>query len=139
MDKVELRDVTARFTLWRADVVEEPRLHFDRCHHTCALLAFYDVDLPLALSTATLSRTGEVAIHFRVLAFTLALTLIAGALYRLAPARQATRMSLNEELKGSGSGASGGKRQNRARSLLVASEIALSVVLLARLSASRPA
>jgi putative ABC transport system permease protein len=95
------------------------------------LLAFYGIDLLLALSPATLPRTGEVGIDFRVLGFTLTLSLLAGALFGLAPAWQATRVSLNEELKGSGRGASGGKRQNRARSLLVASEITLSVVLLA--------
>jgi putative ABC transport system permease protein len=95
------------------------------------LLAFYGIDLLLALSPATLPRTGEVGIDFRVLGFTLALSLLAGALFGLAPAWQATRVVLNEELKGSGRGASGGKRQNRARSLLVVSEIALSVVLLA--------
>src|SRR5262245_13979114 len=103
------------------------------------LLAFYGIDLLLALSPATLPRTGEVGIDFRVLGFTLALSLLAGALFGLAPAWQATRVSLNEELKGSGRGASGGAGQNRARGLLVVSEIALSVVLLARLSASRPA
>src|SRR5262245_19855233 len=95
------------------------------------LLAFYGIDLMLALSPATLPRTGEVGIDFRVLGFTLALSLLAGALFGLAPAWQATRVSLNEELKGSGRGASGGERQNRARSLLVVSEIALSVALLA--------
>jgi predicted permease len=95
------------------------------------LLAFYGIDLLLALSPATLPRVSEVGIDFRVLGFTLALSLLAGALFGLAPAWQATRVSLNEELKGSGRGASDGKRQNRARSLLVVSELALSVVLLA--------
>jgi predicted permease len=95
------------------------------------LLAFYGIDLLLALSPATLPRTGEVGIDFRVLGFTLALSLLAGALFGLAPAWQTTRVGFNEELKGSGRGASGGKRQNRARSLLVVFEIALSVVLLA--------
>jgi putative ABC transport system permease protein len=94
-------------------------------------LAFYGIDLLLALSPATLPRAGEVGVDFRVLGFTLALSLLAGALFGLAPAWQATRVSLNEELKGSGRGASGGERHNRARSLLVVSEIALSVVLLA--------
>ncbi|HKC86126.1 MAG TPA: ABC transporter permease, partial [Blastocatellia bacterium] len=95
------------------------------------LLAFYGIDLLLALGPATLPRVSEVGIDFRVLGFTLGLSLLAGALFGLAPAWQATRVSLNEELKWSGRGASGGKRQNRARSLLVVSEIALSVVLLA--------
>jgi putative ABC transport system permease protein len=94
------------------------------------LLAFYGIGLLLALSPEILPRAGEVSIDFRVLGFTLALSLLAGALFGLTPAWQATRISLNEELKGSGRGASGGERQNRARSLLVVSEIALSVVLL---------
>ncbi|HEX2488360.1 MAG TPA: ABC transporter permease, partial [Blastocatellia bacterium] len=63
------------------------------------LLAFYGIDLLLALSPATLPRTGEVGIDFRVLGFTLALSLLAGALFGLAPAWQATRVGLNEELK----------------------------------------
>jgi putative ABC transport system permease protein len=94
------------------------------------LLAFYGIDLLLALSPETLPRVSEVGIDFRALGFTLALSLLAGALFGLAPAWQATRVSLNEELKAGGPGAGGG-RQNRARSLLVASELALSVVLLA--------
>ncbi len=93
------------------------------------LLAFYGIDFLLALSPATLPRAEEVGIDFRVLGFTLTLSLLAGALFGLAPAWQATRVSFNEELKG-GRGTGGGERQNRARSLLVVSEIALSVVLL---------
>ncbi len=94
------------------------------------LLAFYGIDLLLALSPATLPRAAEVGVDFRVLGFTLALSLLAGVIFGLAPAWQATRLNLNEELKGSGRG-TGGEQQNRVRSLLVVSEIALSVVLLA--------
>jgi putative ABC transport system permease protein len=94
------------------------------------LLAIYGIDLLLALSPATLPRAAEVGVDFRALGFTLALSLLAGALFGLAPAWQATRVSLNEELKEGGRGAGGGTRQNRARSLLVISEIALSLVLL---------
>ena len=95
------------------------------------LLAFYGIDLLLALSPATLPRAAEVGVDFRALGFMLALSLLAGVIFGLAPAWQATRVSLNEELKGSGRGTGGGEQQNRARSLLVVSEIALSVVLLA--------
>jgi predicted permease len=95
------------------------------------LLAFYGIDLLLAFSPATLPRAGEVGIDSRALGFTLALSLLAGALLGLAPAWQAIRVSLNEELKGSGRGASGGAGRNRAWSALVVTEIALSVVLLA--------
>jgi len=94
------------------------------------LLAFFGIDLLLAFSPATLPRAAEVDVDFRVLGFTIALSLLAGALFGLFPAWQATRVSLNEELNESGRGTGGGTRQSRARSLLVVSEIALSVVLL---------
>jgi len=94
------------------------------------LLAFYGIPLLLALSPASLPRTAEVGVDFRVLGLTLALSLLAGAIFGLAPAWQATRVSLNEELKESGRSSAGGARQSRARGLLVITEIALSLVLL---------
>lgn len=94
------------------------------------LLACYGIDLLLALSPASLPRVAEVGVDFRVLGFTLALSLLAGMIFGLAPAWQATRVNLNEELKESGRSSAGGARQSRARSLLVISEIALSLVLL---------
>jgi putative ABC transport system permease protein len=65
-----------------------------------------------------------------VLLFTLMVTLLTGAVFGLAPAFQATRLNLNESLKESGKGASSGSSRNRLRSLLVVSEVALSLVLL---------
>jgi putative ABC transport system permease protein len=94
------------------------------------LLAFYGIPLLLALSPASLPRTAEVGVDFRVLGLTLALSLLAGMIFGLAPAWQATRVGLNEELKESGRGSAGGARQARARGLLVIAEIALSLVLL---------
>jgi putative ABC transport system permease protein len=95
------------------------------------LLAFYGIPLLLALSPADLPRVAEVGVDFRVLGFTLALSLLAGVIFGLAPAWQSTRVDLNETLKESGRGPGGGARASRARNLLVVSEIALSVVLLA--------
>jgi putative ABC transport system permease protein len=65
-----------------------------------------------------------------VLLFTLVVTLLTGAVFGLAPALQSTRVNLNESLKESGKNASSGASRNRLRSLLVISEIALSLVLL---------
>jgi putative ABC transport system permease protein len=67
-----------------------------------------------------------------VLLFTLGASLLTGIIFGIVPALQATRVSLNESLKEGGQkGASGGLRRNRARSLLVVAEVALSLVLLA--------
>lgn len=93
------------------------------------LLAYYGIDLLLALSPASLPRAAEVGVDFRVLGFTLALSLLAAVIFGLAPAWQATHVNLNHELKESGRG-TGGPRQSRTRGLLVVSEIALSFVLL---------
>jgi putative ABC transport system permease protein len=65
-----------------------------------------------------------------VLLFTLVVTLLTGAVFGLAPAFQATRLNLNESLKETGKGASSGASRNRLRSLLVVTEVALSLVLL---------
>jgi putative ABC transport system permease protein len=93
------------------------------------LLARYGIDLLLALSPASLPRVAEVGVDIRVLAFTMILSLLAGLIFGLAPAWDAARVNVNEELKES-SRAAGGARQSRARSALVVSEIALSLVLL---------
>jgi putative ABC transport system permease protein len=94
------------------------------------LLAIYGIDLLVALSPADLPRLAEVGVDFRVLAFTLGLSIISGVIFGVFPAWQATRVNINEELKESGRGSLGGIRQSRTRSLLVIAEIALSLVLL---------
>ena len=64
-----------------------------------------------------------------ILAFSFGLSLLTGIVFGLAPAIQASRPDLNEVLKEGGRTAGGGAK-HRLRSVLVATEIAMAVVLL---------
>lgn len=65
-----------------------------------------------------------------VLLFTLAMAVLTGILFGLAPALQAARSDLNGTLKEGGRGAGGSVRRHRLRSGLVVGEVALALVLL---------
>src|SRR4029077_10152994 len=72
---------------------------------------------------------GDVTIDRNVLLFGLGLSTVTGLLFGLAPARQMTRLNVNEDLKQTARGGAS-VRQRRLRGVLVAGEIALSLVLL---------
>jgi putative ABC transport system permease protein len=72
----------------------------------------------------------RLGINLIVLAFTFGLSMLAGMLAGLAPVWHSTRTNLNEALKAGGRSESGGSRHNRLRSVLIVSEVALSLVLL---------
>jgi putative ABC transport system permease protein len=96
-------------------------------------LGFAGVRALLAVSPAGLPRLGEdsvVGVDWRVLAFTLAVSLATGMLFGLFPAWTASRTDLNSVLKESSSRSGSGFRQGRTRSLLVISQVSLALVLL---------
>jgi putative ABC transport system permease protein len=88
----------------------------------------------LAVNTAGLPRLGEkgtlVGADWRVLAFTLLISVGTGILFGLIPALQSSRTDLSATLKESSGRTGSGFRQNRMRSVLVITEVALALVLL---------
>jgi putative ABC transport system permease protein len=70
------------------------------------------------------------SLDWTVLLFTLIVATLTGLLSGLAPAILGSRVELDETLKGSGMQAGSAQRQQRIRSILVTSEIALALVLL---------
>jgi predicted permease len=97
-------------------------------------LGFIGVRALLAINSAGLPRIGEdgsaVGVDWRVLLFTLGVSLLTGILFGLFPAFSASRTDLNSTLKESSSRSGTGFRQSKARSLLVISEVSLALVLL---------
>ncbi|CAN5390979.1 ABC transporter permease [soil metagenome] len=94
------------------------------------LFALWGLDLVTAAIPIEIPYWMKYSIDARVLLFTLAVSLVTGILFGLAPALQASKTDVNETLKEGGRAVSGGLRRNKARSLLVVTEIALSLVLL---------
>jgi predicted permease len=88
----------------------------------------------LSVNTAGIPRIGEngvlVGLDWRVLSFTLLVSLGTGILFGLIPALQGSRTDLNSSLKESGGRSGTGLRQNKLRSLLVVTEVALALILL---------
>src|SRR5271156_6823025 len=98
------------------------------------LLGFMGVRALLAVSPAGLPRIGEdgaaIGVDWRVLVFTLGVSLFPGILFGLFPALSASRSDLNSSLKESSNRSGTGFHQSKARSLLVISAISLALVLL---------
>jgi len=98
------------------------------------LLGFLGVRALLAISPAGLPRIGEngaaVGLDWRVLAFTLGISLVTGIVFGLFPAFAASRTDLNSSLKESSNRSGTGFRQGKARATLVVSEVSLALVLL---------
>jgi putative ABC transport system permease protein len=93
-------------------------------------LAAVLVHFLVAASPRDLPRVQEVSVDPRVLGFTLAVSLLTGLLFGLAPSLAAGRQALGEFLKEGSRGSTSGVAHNRLRSLLVVGEVALSLVLL---------
>ncbi len=92
------------------------------------LLAFFGTKAIIRALPGALPRSGEVSVDWRVLLFTLAVSLLAGIVFGLAPALKTSRTNLQEVLRQAGRGAAGAR--HRLQSLFVALEVAMALVLL---------
>ena len=98
------------------------------------LLGYGGIRALLAINTAGLPMVGEngtaVTIDWRVMGFALLISLGTGIVFGLFPALEGSRADLNAVLKDGSGRLGGGPRQNKARALLVISEVSVAVVLL---------
>jgi putative ABC transport system permease protein len=93
------------------------------------LLAFWGTRLVLAAVPDSLPRSQDIGIDPYVLLFTLAVSVLTGVIFGLAPAFQSSNVNPQEALKEGSRGSGGGR--HRAESAFVALEVGLAVILLA--------
>src|SRR5207244_11150952 len=93
------------------------------------VLSFWLVELLISLSPPDSPRFNEVNLDYRVLAFTLAISVFTGVAFGLAPALQASKLDVNGSLKEGGQ-SNQSYRRTSARSLLLIGEVAMSLILL---------
>lgn len=92
------------------------------------VLAAWAVKLAVTFGAAYIPRADAIALDGWVLAFTAAVACITAVIFGSLPARQAASADLNDALKAGGRGAT--LWQGRSRAVLVAAEVALTMVLL---------
>jgi predicted permease len=93
------------------------------------LLAWWGTRAGIAALPTALPRSGEIGLDGRVLIFALAISLLSGILFGLAPALKTSRAELYDVLKEGGRGSSNAHRSTHGT--LVVVETALALVLLA--------
>ena len=94
------------------------------------LLASWGVEVLVSAATGNIPRAAEISVDSSVLAFTALIALLTGVIFGLAPALQLSNADLNDALKDTSRGSTGGLRRTHIRSGLVIAEVALSVILL---------
>jgi predicted permease len=95
-------------------------------------LAWFGVDwlAEFVPTELTFLSVNEISLDYRVLFFTLGVTLLTGVGFGLLPALKASRPDVQQALKGAAGKATADRAQKRLRNALVIAEIALSLVLL---------
>ncbi|MEY2508474.1 MAG: hypothetical protein QOH01_2803 [Verrucomicrobiota bacterium] len=94
------------------------------------ILARWGLDALLALAPSSLPRMSEIHLDSGVLLFSLALSVVTGVVFGIAPALLAARSDVNEALKQGTRGSTEGGVRGRLRSALVVIEVTFALVLL---------
>ncbi|HEY2016312.1 MAG TPA: ABC transporter permease, partial [Bryobacteraceae bacterium] len=94
------------------------------------LFAQWVVPLLATARNVNLQGFHPIRVDLRALGFTLGVSLLTGIVFGLVPALEASRPDLNSVLRDSGWGTTGGAGRHRTRNVLVAGQMALSIVLL---------
>jgi putative ABC transport system permease protein len=94
------------------------------------LIAYWGTWLLAKQAPAGLLPSGATALDWRVLAFTLGVSVATGLAFGLAPALSSTRSNLNLVLRSGGRGGTGGRTRTRVRDVLMVCEVASSAALL---------
>jgi putative ABC transport system permease protein len=93
-------------------------------------VAWAGVQVLLAMAPQEIPRLGEVGLDAQTLLYATGVMLLTGIIFGLAPALHLSKVELSETLK-EGGRTGGADPRGRARSVLVVSEIALALILLA--------
>jgi putative ABC transport system permease protein len=94
------------------------------------LLAVWGIDAMAVLLPSGLPRHNAITVDARVLGFTLLISLLTALIFGLLPAFQVAKGDMQRALNEVGRGGTQSRRQGRLRGLLIASEMALALVLL---------
>jgi putative ABC transport system permease protein len=94
------------------------------------LLAWLGTKIIIAISPQNIPRLRDITLDFRVLGFTLFVSLLTGIIFGLAPALHASKVNLTESLKEGARSSSDGSQRKRLRAALVVGEVALALMLL---------
>jgi putative ABC transport system permease protein len=94
------------------------------------LVAVWGVPVLTRLSSGSIPRADEIGISYRVLVFTLALSLLTGLVFGIVPAMQSSSKKLTDSLKEGRRGSGGGLLHKRVLNALVVAEVAIALVLL---------
>ncbi|HVF91377.1 MAG TPA: FtsX-like permease family protein, partial [Blastocatellia bacterium] len=94
------------------------------------VLSYWGVGLLIGLNQTAVPRANEIGVDARAFAFTLGLALLIAVVLGIIPVMRFSKADLQSSLKDAGRGQVAHAKSNRLRSLLVVSQMALTLILL---------